>query len=147
MQYAVHALSKLTKRSIIWHKTQEEPSRVLTTFGIHLERSPSKCNKRKIQPKTWNTAKKNSFQLLKQVYPSKHWCKKEAANSFLHFCLKRIWAPGQRQVCISWISRFFSSLRRPETHFCLRHALGHQRAGASRRSIEIIRTHLLQYTK
>ena len=61
MQYAVHALLKLRKRSIIWHKTPEKPSRVLTTFGIQLETFPSKCNKRKIQPKTWNTAKKTRF--------------------------------------------------------------------------------------
>ena len=41
--------------------------------------------------------------------------------------------------------KIFSSLRRPETH--VRHAQGHQQAGALTSSINILKAQLLQYTK
>ena len=103
MQYAVHALLKLTKRSIIWHKTQEEPSRVLTTFGIHLERSPSKCNKRKIQPKTWNTAKKTRFNYWSKCTHQNTDVKKKLQTASFIF----VWNAFEHQVKDRYASHEF----------------------------------------
>ena len=51
--------------------------------------------------------KKNSFQYLRQLYPSIQWSKREAVASYFHLCLNIICAFGQRHVCNSKSSSFF----------------------------------------
>ena len=63
MQISVRADMKSTKEAIFQQKkTQNQSIRGQITFGIQLHTFPSKCNTRKLQSKTWNTAEKNSFQ-------------------------------------------------------------------------------------
>ena len=86
---------------------QNQSIRGQITFGIQLQTFPSKCNTRKLRSKTWNTAEKYSFQYWRQLNSPIQRSKREAVTGFLHLCLNHIWAPGQRHVCISKISRFF----------------------------------------
>ena len=88
-------------------KPQNQSIRGQITFGIQFQTFPSKCNTRKLQSKTWNTAEKNSFRKRRQLYLSIQWSKREAVISFLHLCQNHFWAPGQRHVCISKSSRLF----------------------------------------
>ena len=89
------------------------------TFGIHFQTFPQECSTRKLQPETWPTDEKVSFQITMQLFspPNRKW--REAISIFLHLCPNNFWAPGPRVVCISKKSSFFSSLCRPETHFPL----------------------------
>ena len=59
MQILVHTDMKLTKEAIFLQKkpqNQHIPGQI--TFGIQMQTFPSKCNTRKLQSITWNTANK-----------------------------------------------------------------------------------------
>ena len=89
------------------------------TFGIHFQTFPQECSTRKLQPETWPTDEKVSFQLTMQLFSPTNRKRREVISIFLHVCLNNFWAPGPRVVCISK-NQVFSGLCRPETHFPLR---------------------------
>ena len=90
------------------------------SFGIHFQTFPQDCSARKLQPETWPTDEKVSFQLTMQLFSPTMRKWKEAASIFLHLCLNNLWAPGPRDLCTLKKSSFFSNLCSPETHFSLR---------------------------
>ena len=108
------------------------------TFGIQLQTLPSKCNNINFQSKNWNTAEENSFRTRRQLYWWVQWCERKGLTNFFELYLNLIWAPVQWHVCISRSSRFFLVFAGQKHISQFRHAHGHRRAGASRRSIKII---------
>ena len=60
MQISVHTDMKSTKEAIFQQKPQNQSISVQITFGIQLQTFPSKCNTKKLQSKTWNTAEKTN---------------------------------------------------------------------------------------
>ena len=126
-------------------KRQNQSIRGQITFGIQLQTFPLKCNTRKLQYKTWNTANKNSFQQRRQLYPPIRRTKREAVTSFLHLCLNHILAPGQWHVCISKSARLFLVFAGQK------HISGTRRATDEQvhwqAPLATLKAQLLQYTK
>ena len=106
MQISVYTAMESTKEAIFQQKTQNQSIRGQIAFGIQLQTFASKCNTRKLQPKTWNRDEKNSFERTMQLFsPSqRNW--KEGVFNFLHLCFNNFWAPGTRDVYISKKSSF-----------------------------------------
>ena len=103
-------------------KLQNQSISGQSTFGIHFQTFPQECSTRKLQPETWPTDEKVSFQLTMQLFsPTKSnvhatnrkW--REAISIFLHLYLNNFWAPGPRVVCISKNQVFFWSLQARNT--------------------------------
>ena len=61
LHISVHTDMKSTKEAIFQQKPQNQTVRGQITFGIQVHTFPSKCNTRKIQSETWNSAEKNSL--------------------------------------------------------------------------------------
>ena len=116
-------------------KPQNQSIRGQITSGIQLQMFPSKCNTRKHQSKTWNTAEKKLIPIPEATKPINTMKLKRSCNQFPSF-MSEPYLSIRSKTCMH-LKKFkkFSSLRRPETHFT--HAQGHQRAGALTGSINI----------
>ena len=95
------------RRKPFSNKTPQNKSiRSQITFGIQLQTFPSKCNSRKRQFKTWNTAEKNLFQQRRQLYPPIRRAN-GSCNQFPSFMSEPHLSTRSRHVSISKSSRFY----------------------------------------
>ena len=88
-------------------KLQNQSISGQNSFGIPFQTFLQDCSARKLQPETWPSDEKVSFQLTMQLFSPTMRKWKEAASIFLHLCLNNFWAPGPRDLCILKKSSFF----------------------------------------
>ena len=91
-----------TKKAILQQKkTRNHSIQGQFTFGIHLQSLPSKCNTRKIQPKTWDTAIKFLSNILgKYTHQNIDVKKKLQPASFIY-----VWTIFEHQVNHTYASQ------------------------------------------
>ena len=109
--------------------------------GIQLQTFPQKNDMRKLQYQTWKTDYKSSIQQPRQLYPS---IEKKKNAKLRPFSFIFVWTRSEQQVKHMYATQrvqFFSSFRKPETHFrCLQR---HRWASALTGSINVIQNTLI----